>query len=128
MSKELLIKAAEQIEQLAAENTSLKAQLASSAQAKTASAKGDADAQAKLAGLAKVASQNLRNAGLLSTDERRDAFAATLISHPETALDCLAKTAEFVRAPKLGSVVVDTTVKTASANATWDAAVARSQR
>jgi dsDNA-binding SOS-regulon protein len=125
MSAELLKQAADQIEKLVAQNTELQAQLAKHAETKLASDKADADAKAKIADLAKVAAQNLRNAGLLSTDEKRDAFAAKLISSPDTALDCLAKTAEFVRAPKLGSVVVETTAKTASANDSWDQAVAR---
>jgi len=129
MSAELLIKAAASIEQLAAQNTSLTQQLAQLTQAKTASVKADADGQAKLAGLAKTAAQALRNSGLLSTDEKRDQFSAKLISSPETALDCLAKTAEFVRAPKHGSVVVlETTQKVASADDSWNNAVARGSR
>jgi len=128
MSNELLKQAADQIEKLAAQNADLQAQLAKLTEVKTASEKTDADAKAKIADLAKVASQNLLDAGLLSTDEKRDAFTATLISNPAVALDCLAKTAGYVRAPKLGSVVVETTAKTASANDSWDQAVARGSR
>ena len=131
MTVELLKTAAAQIDTLVKELETAQSKIAeltaSAAQAKTASAaeaKVANEAKAAIAEQAKTAAAKLREVGLLSSDERRDAMAAKLASDSSAALELLTKCAEMVRVPKLGSVVVDTTVPAESANAAWDRRVA----
>lgn len=86
--------------------------------AKTAAAK-DEETKAKRASLAKVAADRLLDKGLLSTTEKRDQFAAELLS-PDVALAKIAQLTEFVSVARLGTVVVDEEQhKTASAEDSW---------
>jgi hypothetical protein len=88
---------------------------AQAAQVKTAQA---AEAtKAKLAGIAKTAADKLLNAGLLSNTEKRDQFASELLDH-STAIEKIAKLAEFVQVPKLGKVVAEDSSVSGS-EATW---------
>jgi len=90
-------------------------------QAKTASAVKPAEVdKAKLGGLAKTAAHNLREAGLLSSQEKEDVFASEILDH-QTALNKLAQMAKFASAPKRASVVVDEGAATQnSADSVWE--------
>jgi len=62
--------------------------------------------EAEIGQLAKQASDALMNAGLLGSQEKADEFAS-LIRDPKVALAKMAQLTQYVKAPKLGSVVVE---------------------
>lgn len=138
MSRTSLIKAAEQLEKSAELLDSAAAQLdaatTSAEQAKQAAAKATAQAKtasaaqavdkAALGQKAKVAAEAVRNAGLLSTPEMADQFAAELLDQGK-AIDKIAKLAQHV-APKRASVVVDDShVPQETADTNWDKTAAQ---
>ncbi len=120
--------AADKLEQLAADNgahltkiAELEKKLASATQhVKTAGAEGEAK-KAKLAGLAKTAAEKLRTAGMISSSEMSDTFAAQVLDH-ETALAKIATLAEQIKPVKMASVMIDSAASAATpdANAVWD--------
>lgn len=86
---------------------------------KAAAEKTAADLKTKRLALAKTAADKLLEAGLLSSPEKRDLFAAE-ITDPEVALQKLAKLAESVTVPKVGVVVSEGTQnKVASSDEVW---------
>jgi DNA-binding FrmR family transcriptional regulator len=131
MSKELLKKAADQIEALEkalAEKSEECVKLAQHIEGvKTAADKQEAEAaqaHAALAVKAKTAAAKLRAHNQLTTDERADQWAALVLSDHGQALDSLAKLADHLSdAPKIASVV-PSTQKTETANDVWDSRIA----
>lgn len=121
--------AADQLEKLAVENGSLSTQVgeltkklaAASQQTKTAGTVVEAN-KAKLAGLAKTAAEKLRTAGMLSTPEMGDAFAAQILDH-STALSKLAALAEQIKPVKTATVMVDPVVAEPTSDAVWDRSI-----
>jgi hypothetical protein len=101
------------------ENTKLAAELSSSKDAGSKRDQAAQEAAAKIAPLAKTAADKLFDRGLLSSPERRDQFAANVLSH-EKALDALTKVADYIdSAPKVGTVVINET-KPETADDVWD--------
>lgn len=140
MSKELLKKAADRIEELERANAKLATDLATATdekvklaqhidQVKTASVKQEetaAKAKAELGSKAKTAADKLFSHGLLNTTERRDIFASRILSDHGEALDALSKVAEHVNdAPKIATVVPGDESKTETADAAWDRAASK---
>lgn len=119
MSYKLLKQAADQLDQLA---TQLEASEKLVAQTKVAAAKGE-DEKAQLLALTKVAADKLLEAGLLSSAEKRDQFAAEISDH-KVAIEKIAKLASAAQVPRMGRVVVDerTQTKVASSDESWDTA------
>lgn len=120
MSYKLLKQAADQLDALAnkleaAEAAAAANAVKSAAVTKTASDQASADLKTKRISLAKTAADKLLAAGLLSSAEKRDQFAAE-ITDPDVALAKLAKFAESVTLPALGKVVRDETTQTKVAN------------
>jgi hypothetical protein len=125
MSYKLLKQAADQLDKLASElEASEKALAQATAQAKTAAAtpapvKPSEDEKAARLSQAKLAADKLLEAGLLSSAEKRDQFAAEIVD-PVVAIQKIAKLAETVSVPRLGRVVVDETqTKVASSDDVW---------
>ena len=85
-----------------------------------AEAKAD-DGKAQLLALTKVAADKLLEAGLLSSAEKRDQFAAEIADH-KVAIEKIAKLASAAQMPRMGKVVVDTQsqTKVASSDEAWD--------
>lgn len=91
---------------------------AAAANTKVAAAESDS-VKAGRTKLAKLAADKLLNCGMLSSTEKRDQFVTEILNHDQ-ALTKIAKLAEHVKAPKLGSVVVDDTAsKVESADDVW---------
>jgi hypothetical protein len=83
--------------------------------------------KAEVAPLAKQAAAKLREIGLVSSDEKRDLLATQMVENPKLAYELVIKSASYIRAPKLGSVV-PTEQPDQSANASWDSRVARGMK
>jgi hypothetical protein len=118
MSYKLLKQAADQLDKLATELEASEKQLAQAKVVKTASA----DDKAQLLVNAKVAADKLFEAGLLSSAEKRDQFAANIADHT-VAIEQLGKLASAAQMPRMGKVVVDDTktqTKTAGSDEAWD--------
>jgi hypothetical protein len=117
MSYKLLKQAADQLDKLATELEASEKQLAQAKVVKTASA----DDKAQLLVHAKVAADKLLEAGLLSSAEKRDQFAAEIADHT-VAIDKLGKLAAAAQMPRMGKVVVDDKpqTKTAGSDEAWD--------
>jgi len=93
--------------------------VAASAQTKVAAAESDG-VKAERTKLAKLAADKLLSAGMLSSPEKRDQFVAEILDHNQ-ALTKIAKLAGHIRAPKLGSVVIDPSeTKIESADDVWN--------
>lgn len=118
--------AADQLEKLANENGSLSTKVGelekklatATQQTKTAGTAVEAN-KAKLAGLAKTAAEKLRTAGMLSTPEQGDIFAAQVLDH-SIALSKLAALAEQIKPVKTATVMVETAVVEPNADAVWN--------
>jgi hypothetical protein len=109
---------------LASAKETVKVAEAKAEQTKTASVKVAEDQKAAKAKLAKTAADKLLDAGLLSSTEKRDQFAAQILDH-NVALTKIAELAKFAQAPKVGTVVVDDTAKASnSADEVWAKKVA----
>jgi len=117
MSYKLLKQAADQLDKLATELEASEKQLAQAKVVKTASA----DDQAQLLVHAKVAADKLLEAGLLSSAEKRDQFAANIADH-KVAIEQIGKLAAAAQMPRMGKVVVDDKpqTKTAGSDEAWD--------
>lgn len=115
MSYKLLKQAADQLDALATELEATQKKVASAEVVKTAAA--DDQKTGRLA-LAKVAADKLFSVGLISSAEKRDQFAAE-ITDPAVALQKLAKLADHVAVPSLGTVVLDKHIKEASSEDVW---------
>lgn len=133
--------ASAKITSLANELGKLQAKLAAAEKAKLASDKAVADAklaadkavkvaEAKLAAAnavspevakqAKLAADRLLSAGLISTQEKADEFAAAIAGGHLTALEQLAKTASHVTVPRQARVVAGGGGQEKTANDLWD--------
>lgn len=123
MSYKLLKQAADQLDKLATELEASEKLLAQTKVAAAQPAKASADEKAELLSLAKVAADKLLEAGLVSSAEKRDQFAAEIVDH-KVAIQKIAKLAASAQVPRMGRVVVDDTAQTkvASSDESWDTA------
>ena len=120
---EALESTAKQLDKTKADVTKAKTAAAKALkQAKTAAAVKPAEVdKAKLAPLAKTAAANLRQAGLLSSQQNEDVFASEVLSH-EKALAKIAQLAKFASTPRRAQVIEDdgAGAEPESADSVWE--------
>ena len=130
MSKELLLKAASELEARDARISELEGQLKTASDERLVLAKevsqrktASETATAELAGLAKHASELLFNAGIIQTKEASEKLSTDILDHTR-AINALGNLASRVGQPKAASVVVGGAPgsnEPATADAAWDA-------